>query len=261
MMIVFSVTSCQSYRKVVKEPLKEYGADYLFKKLKENELRWEWFSAQFAADIIIDKKKNSFSGQIRMKRDSALWISFSPALGIEMMRLLLTNDSVRFINRINNTYFTGSSENINAMLDANIDYDVIQSILLGNDLTYYEEGRFRATYDSREYHLVTTGRAKLKKYVKTLQDEERIYIQNIFMDPLSFKITQMKIKEVKRENKKLDAFYSDFREIGGQLFPHRIFYDLVADIPVQVSIEYTRITLDTPHRFIFRIPEKYTRIQ
>ena len=255
------MASCRSARSVIKEPIKEYGADYLFEKLKENELKFDWFSAKFNLDLVIDNKKNSLSGQIRVRKDSVIWLSFSPALGIEMARLIITTDTVKFINRINKTYFSGDENIVNDFLDSNIDFDVIQSILLGNDLTYYENGKFRATYDSKEYHLVTGGRQKLKKYVKTQADVERIFIQNIFLNPETFKITQMKIKELKKENKKLDASYSDFNYIENQLFPHKVFYDLVADKNIQVNLRYSKIVIDKPQVFPFKVSSKYTRMQ
>jgi hypothetical protein len=255
------LVSCKSTRSIIKEPIKEYGADYIFEKLKENELKFNWFSAKFNLDLIIDNKKNSLSGQIRLQRDSVIWVSLSPALGIEMARLIITTDSVKFINRINKTYFVGDEHIVNDFLDSNVDFDVLQSILLGNDLTYYEDGKFRATYDSKEYHLVTAGRQKLKKYVKTQADEERIFIQNILLSPETFKITQMKIKELKKENKKLDATYSDFNYIDSQLFPHKIFYDLMADKNIQVDLKYSKIVINKPQLFPFKISSKYTRIQ
>jgi hypothetical protein len=259
--VSFFTVSCKTSRKTITSPLKEYGADYLFTKLKENELKFDWFSAKFSLDLIIDKKKTSVTGQVRMKKDSAIWVTLSPALGIEMARLLITTDSIKFINRINKSFFTGDYTKVNTYLDANIDYDVLQTLLLGNDLTFYEEGKFRASYDSKEYHLVTAGRQKLRKYVKTREDEERIYIQNIFLDPVTFKITQMKIKELKKENKKLDATYSGFQPIGIQLFPHHIVYDLLNDKPIQIDLNYTRIEIDKPQEFPFKIADKYVRIQ
>jgi len=252
--------SCKTPRSIIKEPIKEYGADYLFDKLKENELKFDWFSAKFKLDMIIDKKNTSFSGQLRMRKDSVIWITFSPALGIEMARLIITADSIKFINRINKTYFIGDYYLVNDFLDSNVDYDVLQSILLGNDLTYYEDGKFRATYDSKEYHLVTAGRKKLKKYVITQQDEERIFLQNIFLNPESFKITHMKIKEIKKENKKLEASYSDFYPISDQLFPNHVTYHLAADKPIDVDLDYSKIKIDEPQQFPFKISSKYSRI-
>ncbi len=256
----FSFYSCKSTRQAVKEPLKEQGADYLFSKLKENQLDFEWFSAKFSLDMVVDKKKTSFRGQLRMRKDSAIWVSFSPALGIEMARLLITTDSVKFINRINKTYFTGDYKVVNQFLGTNVDYDVLQSILIGNDLTYYEEGKFRATYDSKEYHLVTAGRSKLKKYVRNREDDERVYIQNIFLSPETFKITKMKIKEFTKESQKLDAFYGDFRALEDQLFPHHIMYDITADKKILVDVFYSKITLNSSQQLPFKISSKYDRI-
>ncbi|MCD4746309.1 MAG: DUF4292 domain-containing protein [Bacteroidales bacterium] len=253
--------SCKSTRHIVKEPLKEYGADYLFEQLKKNELKFDWFSAKFTIDYINDKKKTSFNGQVRMQKDSVIWVSFSPALGIEIARLLITNDSIKFLNRINNTYFLGDYNFVNDFLNTNIDYDILQSIILGNDFSYYENGKFRATYDSKEYHLVTAGRRKLKKYVRTGLDAERIFIQNIFLNPENFKITRIKIKEIKKENKKLEATYSDFKDIDSQIFPNHIDYDLTAENPIKISIDYSKISINKALKLPFRIPAKYTRIQ
>jgi len=256
-----SISACKSTRKTIKEPIKEEGADFLFSKLKENELKFEWFSAKFSLDLLIDKKKNSFRGQIRMRKDSAIWISFSPALGIEMARLLITNDSIKFINRINKTYFLGDYQFVNQFLGTNVDYDVLQSILLGNDLTYYEDGKFRVSYDSKEYHLVTAGRSKLKKYINTQEDAERVYIQNIYLNPKTFKITKMKIKEFGKESRKLDAFYDDFQRIGDQLLPQHLIFDITADNPVNVDVMYNKIDLESSQEFPFKISAKYERIR
>ena len=252
---------CKSTRKSIKEPIKEEGADYLFGKLKENELKFEWFAAKFSLDMVIDKKKNSFRGHLRMRKDSAIWVSFSPALGIEMARLIITEDSIKFINRINKTYFIGDYLFVNNFLGTNVDYDVLQSILLGNDLTYYEDGKFRVSYDSKEYHLVTAGRSKLKKYALTREDAERVYIQNIFLNPETFKITKMKIKELTKESRKLDAFYDDFKMVNGQLFPHHLLYDITAENPITVDVFYNKIELDEPQDFPFKISTKYDRIR
>ena len=259
--LAIAIGSCKSTRKTIKEPIKEEGADYLFSKLKENELKFEWFSAKFSLDLLIDKKKNSFRGQIRMRKDSAIWVSFSPALGIEMARLMITNDSIKFINRLSKSYFAGDYYFVNQFLGTNVDFDVLQSILLGNDLTYYEDGKFRVSYDSREYHLVTAGRSKLKKYVQTQEDAERVYIQNIYLSPETFKITKMKIKEISKENRKLDAFYEDFQKTGDQLLPQHLRFDITAENEVNVDVIYNKIELNSPQKFSFKIPSKYERIR
>ena len=259
-LLLMFFSSCKTNRSLVKEPIKTYGADYLFEKLKENELKFEHITTKFNLDLVIDKKKTSFRGQMRIRRDSALWISFSPALGIEVARLLITQDSVKFINRINKTYFVGDYKMVNKFLGTNVDFDVLQSIVLGNDLTYYDNGKFRATFDSKEYHLVTGGRNKLKKYVRNQDDANRIYIQNIYLNPETFKISHMKIKEMYKESNKLDALYSDFQLLGTQQFAYHIEYHITAAKPILVEMNYTRAELNKQQAFPFRISSKYEQI-
>ena len=120
-MLIF-LDSCTTQRKIIKAPIKEEGADYLFKKLKEHELQYNWFTAKFSADYKNKGQENSFNGQIRIRKDSVIWLSFSPALGIEVFRMMLTQDSVKFINRMNNTFFAGDYNYVNQYLNTNIDY-------------------------------------------------------------------------------------------------------------------------------------------
>ena len=134
---LFLFISCSPSRKVMKAPIKEAGADFLFNKLKEKELKFDWFSAKFSADYANKGKKNSFGGQIRIRKDSLIWISLTPMLGIEAVRLMISQDSVKLINRINDTYFTGDYEYVNQFLNTNLDFDLLQDILLGNDLHFY----------------------------------------------------------------------------------------------------------------------------
>ena len=98
-------SSCNTQKKLIKAPIREEGADYLFGKLKANELNYRGFTAKFSAEYTNQGKKTSFNGQLRIQKDSLIWLSFSPGLGIEVFRIMITQDSVMFINRMNNTYF------------------------------------------------------------------------------------------------------------------------------------------------------------
>jgi len=62
LLILFSV-SCSPARKAIKAPIKEEGADYLFKKLKEHELKYTWFSGKFSASYKNQKKAIPSTGR------------------------------------------------------------------------------------------------------------------------------------------------------------------------------------------------------
>ena len=254
-------SSCSSQKKIIKAPIKEEGADYLFDKLKLNELRFDWFSSKFSANYKNKGESNSFDGQIRMRRDSVIWLSFTPLLGIEVFRMILTEDSVKFINRINNTYFIGDYNYVNKYLNTNIDFDILQSFMIGNDLSFYENGKFRASLDGDLYKLSTAERTKLKKFVRNSQEQLKILIQNIWIDPQSFKITRADVKEIRKQNLKLEANYSDFEKVEDQLFPKEVSFDIYADNNIHVSVQFNRININTPQLFPFRIPPSYRQVK
>ncbi len=253
------VWSCSGSRHAIKEPLKEAKSTYLLEELAKNELQFDWFSAKFSIDYIYDRKFTEFKGQIRIRKDSIIWLSFSPALGIEMARLKITTDSVFYMNRINKTYLVGDYRFISDFLKTNIDFDMLQSLIIGNDFQFYEKSKFKATVDAQEYKLSTAERHKLKKFVKKDETDAKAFYQNIWLSPENFKITRVTIKEITND-KKLDAYYSDFRDHDGQLFPFDIIFEINANEKIVVKVNYSRIRIDEPHTFPFTIPGKYERI-
>lgn len=257
LLLLIILASCSTQRKIIKAPIKEEGVDYLFKKLKEHELQYQWFTAKFSAEYSNKGRTSSFNGQIRIRKDSVIWLSFSPAFGIEVFRMMLTQDSVKFINRMNNTFFAGDYNYVNHYLNTNIDFDILQSFLTGNDLSFYENGKFKAGVDNGIYKLMTAERKKLKKFVRNSQENLRVLIQTIWIDPANFKITHADVKEIREPNIQLEARYSSFAKIENQLFPKDMSFDISADNNLYVTVSFNRITFNIAQAFPFKIPQSY----
>lgn len=254
------VASCQTKRTIIKAPLKEHGPEYLIQKLDENEFRFDWFSAKFNASYSLDKKNTDFNGQVRIRKDSVIWVSISPAMGIEMVRLIITNDSVKFINRWEKTYFKGDYLVVNDFLKTNLNFDILQAFILGNDFQFYESTSFRAAQDGGLYRLSTTGRWKMKKEFEISDTGPLVLIQNIWLDPDNFKILRVDVKEYQKESRKFEAYYDDFTGIGGQLVPSAINVNVTSESLQEIHIRYSKISLNEPFSFPFTIPEKYQRL-
>ncbi|HPE43325.1 MAG TPA: DUF4292 domain-containing protein [Bacteroidales bacterium] len=245
---------------MIKKPLKEKGESFLLEKMAASELNFDWFSARCAVSVISDKKtKTDFRGQLRIQKDSVIWMSLSPALGIEVARLMITQDSIWFINRIEKNYFKGDYDFINSFFQTTIDFDILQALLLGNDMTHYEDDNFRAGIDAMDYRLSATQRSKKKKM---LQEEEvpNILVQNIWLNPDHYKITKVNLKEFGEENKQLEVKYSRFGAVQDQLVPGLLEMLLQADRKLQIKLQYNNISTDEALKFPFSIPSKYTKM-
>jgi hypothetical protein len=247
---------------VIKEPLKTHGTEYLIEQMKEQEINAGYFSSRFSAEIIRNRERMSFNGQIRMKKDSIIWLSLSPALGIEMGRLIVTSDSVKWMNRLESNYLLAETVHLTESIHPLLEFDLLQSLILGNDLTLYDNSQFRGSIDSREYKLTVTQRRSLKKQIKEDESIETIPMQNIWLDPETFRLTKVAIRDLTDKDARIDVDYQRFTNVNGFLFATRQLYDIHGlDNKLSFNISSTRT--DTPESlsFPFTIPEKYVSMK
>lgn len=235
------------------------NARVLANHLKTNEFSFVWLNAKFNCETTIDSSNHSFKVAMRAKKDSIMWFSISPAMGIEVARAIVTKDSVKLINRLNNTYFTGGFDYISKLLQADLDYEALQSLLIGNSTEFYDEDeKLRASIDNKQYVLSTVRKRKLKKAIER-NKELKEPVQSIWLDPNTFKITQLLFKDF-NTNREFQANYYDYKAVDSTAFPHKILYHIKAEKNVFINIEYTKVEKSEQQKFPFSIPEKYEPI-
>ncbi|NTW32216.1 MAG: DUF4292 domain-containing protein [Bacteroidetes bacterium] len=254
------IFSCNPQKKIIKEPIKEKGAEFLFQQLKKNEFKFNWLTIKFSANVTFNKTENSFSGTLRMRKDSAIWISISPALGIEAARIFITPDSVKMLNRLQNTFFEGDLKFISNTLNTYFDFEMLQSLLIGNDIAVYKNEVYKASIDGKLYLLNTIGRIKLKKHLKNVTDSLNLLKQDIWLNPYNYKITKVHLKELK-ENRKLEANYNEFTKVDSLLFPSVVEYKTTNEKDkLEIKIEHSKISSAGPLEFPFNVSNKYKKI-
>jgi len=260
-MLLLSMPACTTKRSIIKQPLKEKGSAFLVEKMDKSELAFDWFSARCNISLVNDKKhKSDFRGQLRIKKDSVIWVSLSPALGIEVARLMITTDSIRFINRIDKTFFEGDFDLINSFFQTTVDFDMLQALLTGNDLINYEDDDFRASVDAMEYRLTANHRIRKKKALRQ-NDSPNILVQNIWLNPDNYKIVRVNMKEFGEENKRLQADYSQFEAVENQLFPTELHIQLQASNKLDINIGFNNLSINESQSFPFKIPGKYENLR
>jgi len=260
-LVLGTVSSCKSTRTMLKKPLKEYGFNYLYSKMLENQIDFSYLNAKFSIQYQQGRKTTNLRGQLRIQKDSITWISFSPALGIEAARIMMTNDSVKFINRLNKTYFTGEYHLLAEILNTTIDYSILQAMIIGNDITQYDVNKYKASIDGGLYRITILERKKIKKYLRSSDENPRVLIQNIWLDPDNFKIKRVELKELGEDNKKLSVVYSDYTDIDGRYFPKHLLINISSQKPITINVDFQKVVMDTPLKFPFSISRKYKELE
>jgi hypothetical protein len=150
---------------------------------------------------------------------------------------------------------------VNRFLNTNIDFDILQSFLTGNDLSFYENGKFKASVDKGNYELSTAGRIQLKKFIRNTTENLRVLIQNIWIAPATFKIIHADVKDIRKPNIKLSADYGSFEPIDNQSFPRKMQFDISADNDIHVDVSFSKVSLNTPLQFPFKVPPNYREVK
>jgi hypothetical protein len=257
------LTSCKSRQKITlnngKCILDFKNAKTLTTNLKGSEFRLDKLKAKLTIEAVIDSADYSFSVALRMKKDSVIWMSLSK-LGIEGARVMITKDSVKFINTIKNTYFKGDYAYISKMLNTELDFEMLQSLLTGNSVSFYDEDeKIKPGVDDCQYTLGTIRKFKMRKVEKGRELREPA--QRIYLVPLQFKISRIVFYEF-NPDRSFDARFGNFvrLEEDGQLFPMTMKYIIKAQKNVNIDINYSKVNQNEELSFPFKIPDNYEQI-
>lgn len=262
----FAFSSCKTQKKITlnngKCILDFKNAKTLTTNLKAKELKFDRINAKLSASAIIDSSDNSFSITLRMKRDSIIWMSLSK-LGIEGARVLITKDSVWFIKRPlgdeEGKFFIGDYTYMSKLLNTELDFEMLQSLLVGNSVTFYDEDeKIKPGIDNCHYTLGTVRKFKIRKAERG--KELREPAQSIYLTPETFKISRILFYEFNPE-RSFDAHYGEFAFVdSSQLFPYRMNYTIKAQKNVNIDFKFNKVTLNEEQSFPFKIPDNYEQI-
>lgn len=261
---LFLLSSCKIQEKEnVKIKVKPRSTKFLVNKLLQNEFAFNTISAK-ASVAFIDSAQNktSFKTHIRIKKDSVIWMSITPLLGIEFARVLITQDSVKLMNRTKGEFFVGDFDYINNLFGADLDYQMLEALLIANSLDFEMNDKIRSSVDRKKdsYFLSTNKKRKIKKELKKDKDKIKEQIQALWLNPSTFRITELLLSSPETDNS-LKGNYSDYRKVNEQWLPYSMNFELSSKSTVNIEADYTKFTIDKSLTFPFKIPSKYVQIE
>lgn len=227
--------------------------------MRKNEFQFEWFSGKLDCEASDDSSKYNFDVNVRIRKDSVIWMMVTdPVIGIPVARILITKDSVKFIQKLpEEKCFKGDFIILSNLLQNEVDYDMIQSLLIGNSASFYEDDeKLNSSINKNDcnYILSTVRKRKLNKVLNNPQTPPADPLQTITIDPVSLKI--MKILFIDAQNRTFTANYSDFSMEDSLMFPHKaIYFARGAQKSARLDVRYKKIKLNQPLEFPFKFPD------
>lgn len=215
-------------------------------KVLNNDLNFNYLSTKAKVDYLDSEQNLSTPMHIKIKQDSAIWMSITPALGIEMMRILIRKDSVFMMNRLKKEYYAGSFDFIRQELGFNVNYKLVEKLLIG-DIPLKKVSTQKVTKTDSHYLL----EQMLKEFVIT----NSVRKDNARLDKISIvsNITDMKT----------NILYSEFENIGEIPFAKKInLHQSEAGKTKKIDVKFSKTKLsEEAMKLPFSIPKNYEEIK
>ena len=283
-LVLLAATACKPGRAVVNpnRDLPVRSADKILERLLPNEAdTLRYYSAKASVDVHLPGDHKSFKAQLRSVRDSAAWVSVVPALGIEVARVLLTRDSLKLMDKVNDQYFVGDTTAAKARFGLQPSLALLQQALLGKAIGLDPLEKYRSDREDGQYVLTSKEKRKFvraaedvspgdtlakdrdmreKRLERTLRkaEEKEAIVFRYWVEPDSFRVSRIQIADLVR-NQTADVRYEQRGGAEEHFLPTRISITM-SEVGRQVtgSFELSRIELGGPLQMNFRIPEKFT---
>ncbi len=218
------------------------------------------YSAQITLGM--DGSENSVNGTFRIKKDSLIWIS-ARKFGFEIGRLMVSQDSVWLLNRISNQYFVGDYLFFSRQFNLDIDYNMIEALLLGNPLANWSEEPLQTDCTRPEQCLlIYPQRYRVNQGMdgRMRPEGSTVTRQEVVVSRETGRILSNRI-EVTDTRRRITATYDQFLAVGGMLLPQSA-YVVVNDQGAEtaVLIQADSFKTDEAPAFPFNIPRSYKPI-
>ena len=262
--------ACKSKEVVVtQEPLKERTQAFLTRNIEKNRFEFDWLGMKLDAEFTSGEEQQGFKATVRMRKDSAVSVSVSPALGIEVLRLLVDKDSLKMVSEIpgDKYVFLGSVNQLTDLAKIDLDLSTLQDLLIGNPIGLSrEEGRMKSgieKLDVEYYTLVSRMSRRVRRATEeqdslTIRDGRRVpkrledndWISSKFwIESDLYKVVKCELTDI-RTKRMVQINYSEFDEEDPSHYPHKCNIQ-IDDVKGKTALDFKIVRLNTQNHYDF----------
>ena len=215
--------------------------------LNIEEIDFGYFQGKARMILRDANKEREVKANIRIRKDSVIWMTFS-VIGVQGGKALINKDSITIVSTVDKEYYVFEYKELSDLFKFNIDYNVVQSAMLGNPIIPRSDG----------------DQVRQESSMYLLQQSQADVIVVNYVNAASMKIEKVELKEGNSMNS-LVINYSNFQPVGTKIFPYNgtinLFYKTLSGLlNTTIIFEYNKAEVgDRELRFPFNIPKRYER--
>ena len=255
------IISCSVQNKTItkKQKIKKINSKHLLDSVNNNMFSCSWLRLKANSTIDYNDERKKIKINIRLKKDSALWVNLSKS-GVQIITTLLSKDSIKFLKKLGDKeYFLGSFEELDSMLNLDINYNLIENFVLGNPLILNEKDKYKTSIEDSSYVLSSFRSKKMDRIQYSHRTKKHNFLYKCWINSNNFKCQKIEIILLDKDISIL-ATYNNWINIDNMLIPleRNIEYISYQD-SIKINLTYSsKIKVDEKQSMPFKIKDDYT---
>ncbi|WP_153796872.1 DUF4292 domain-containing protein [Foetidibacter luteolus] len=241
-----SISKKDTSQTVIIQPNEKVDSNAVVKNILhnvgQNKIDFNTFSAKIKVEYEGKNGSDQATANIRIQKDSLIWVSLTGLLGIEGYRLLADKDSVRLMNKLNKTVQYRSISYLQELADIPLDFYSLQDLIMGNPV-FLDSNIVSYRSNGKELLVMVTG--KLFKNLVTF-------------DTADYRIVHSKLDDVNTmRNRTCDITYNEFEKVNDFLFSKQRRISVAEKSKLDIDLNFKQYEFDKALSFPFNIPKNY----
>lgn len=243
---LFLLLACGSNKNITdRSTVVRESARKVIKNHYSNSFDKNTLSATLKVRFENEKKGQNLNVSLRLEKDKAIWLSGS-FFGFTVLKALITPAKVQYYEKLGKTYFEGDFSTISNLLGKEVDYTMLQNLLLGDSMLELKSKDFDSKIDQQAHYL----------YPKEMSNALDFFY---WIHPLNYKIEKQKIHST-QENKVLTIWYKAYQQVDKTAVPKNLEINAKSDkTNLTLSLDYKSVSVDKKLSFPYTVPSGYKR--
>ncbi|WP_158637375.1 DUF4292 domain-containing protein [Lacibacter cauensis] len=221
-------------------------ANDVLANVEKKYISFNTFSAKIKVDYSNSKgRQPDFVANVRMLKDSVIWISLSNDIGIEGIRVLITKDSIKMLDKLANTYQVRPLSHIQELAQIPFTFSDLQNILVGNPIFFSKDSITSYSNSSNGYSILS---------YTTL-------FKNLLTIAADYSVTKSKLDDNDPTlNRTCDLIYNDYESKTGMFFSTQRQITISQRNKLEVQLRFKDYKFNEELTYPFSVPKKFKRI-
>ena len=189
-----------------------------------------------------DGKQYNVTAHLRMHKDSVIWLSITAILGIEGLRVYITRDSLKMIDKQNKIYTARSVSFLQEVTALPLDLFTLQELLLGNPV-FLDSSILSYSKSDNTISLQCNG--TFFKNLFTVGETDNL-VQSSKLDDIDL-----------QRSRTCFLSYSDYENKTGFNFSTKRSIHVAEKKKLDIKLDFKQYTFNEKLSFPFTVPKSY----